>query len=300
MKTWIELDAQVQRHLDRGLQLGAIPRHRFALFLYASNYYRVSGYSRCFYEPDTDRYKAGTSAGQIMDIYDHDRRVRNMVLDGIGVVEPALKSRVAYHVAEVLGGNNGYLHEDFYLPSTLEPEDHSSKAWRRWEAETKNRDKVISNFQELHGRDEIFIRHHIDKGDPVPFWAIIEVTSMGMFSRFLRALRDNGTLDPVVKSVKLEDERKFLQSVQNLAYLRNIAAHHGRIWNRRLDGHVTLPGIALSVKRAYLHPKTPAAALTLLAGLVDQIEGENGYSRALMDLVHSSQEYAQGCYQPIL
>ncbi|UUX59879.1 Abi family protein [Glutamicibacter halophytocola] len=300
MKKWIDLDAQVQRHIDRGLQLGTTSRRQFALFLYSSNYYRVSGYGRCFYDAGSDTYKAGTSAGQLMDIYDHDRAVRNMVLDGIGVVEPTLRSRVAYHVAQVLGADDGYLCEDFYLPSTPEPDGQDANALSRWSAEVRNRDLVLSSFRELRDRDEIFIRHHIQKGDPVPFWAIIEVVSMGTFSRFLRALRDKRLLLPVTKSLNLEDERKFLQAVQNLAFLRNIAAHHGRIWNRRLDGHVTLPQLALSVKRDYLAPKTPAAALTLLAGLVDQIEGGNSYSSSLLDLVHESDGYAIGCYKPIL
>lgn len=300
MKKWIDLDSQVQKHIDRGLDLGTVSRRQFSLFLYSNNYYRVSGYGHCFYEPRTDRYKTGTSAAQLMDIYDHDRLVRNAVLDGIGVVEPTLRSRVAYHVARVLGGDDGYLREDFYLPSTPEPDSRDILAHRRWNAEIRNRDKVLASFRELQSRNEIFIQHHIKKGAPVPFWAIIEVVSMGTFSRFLRALRDKSVLAPVSKSLGLEDERKFLQAVQNLTFLRNIAAHHGRIWNRRFDGHVTLPEVALSVKRDYLSPKTPAAALTLLAGLVDQIEGGNGYSKVLMDLVHDSEDYVIGCYKPIL
>lgn len=300
MKKWIDLEAQVQRHLDRGLELGTTSRQQFALFLYASNYYRVSGYGHCFYDSGTDTYMTGTSAAQLMYVYDQDRAVRNMVLDGIGVVEPTLRSRVAYHVAEVLGGGDGYLREDFYLPEAPEPDPQDADAYRRWRAEVKNRDKVLDDFRELRGRKEIFIQHHIKKGDPVPFWAIIEVVSMGTFSRFLRALRDKTVLAPVTKSLGLEDEPKFMQAVQNLTFLRNIAAHHGRIWNRRLDGHVTLPQVALSVKRDYLSTKTPAAVLTLLAGLVDKIEYGNGYSTALLDLVHDSDEYALGCYKPIL
>ena len=139
MKQWIDLDAQVQRHLDRGLELGTTPRQQFALFLYANNYYRVSGYGHCFYDSGADRYKAGTSATQLMDIYENDRAVRNMVLDGIGVVEPTLRGRVAYHVAQVLNGGDGYLSEDFYLPETPEPDLEDTEARRRWRAEVKNR-----------------------------------------------------------------------------------------------------------------------------------------------------------------
>ena len=295
MKDWIDLDAQLKKHVARGLDVEGTTEREFKLFLYSSNYYRVSGYGRCFYEPGTDRYAAGTTAGQIMDVYDLDRRVRNLVLDGIGVVEPTIRSRVAYHVSKGVGGG-GYLAEDLYLPMDTEPDP----ADKRRPAQLKNRDKVLDAFAEIQTRDEIFIRHHIAKGEPVPFWAAIEVVSIGTFSRFLRALRDKSVLAPVAKSVGIDDEPKLLQAVQNLAFLRNIAAHHSRLWNRRFDGHVTLPSVALRVKRQYLSPKTPAAALTLLAGLVDQIEGDDGYSSALLDAVHSVPAFVDGFYRPIL
>lgn len=138
------------------------------------------------------------------------------------------------------------------------------------------------------------------KGDPIPFWAAIEVVSIGTFSRFLRALRDKSVLAPVTKSLELEDESKLLQAIQNITFMRNIAAHHGRLWNRRFEGHLTLPAIALGVKRKYLSPTTPAAALTLLAGLVDQIEKSNSYSDSLLNLIHSNPSLVDGYYQPIL
>lgn len=301
MKQWIDLTAQVQKHVDRGLDLDSVGQRRFAMFLYSSNYYRVSGYARCFYEParEAGRYQHGTTAQALIEVYDLDRRVRNAVLDGVSVVETTLRSRVAYHVTQTIGGQDAYLGEDLYLPEK-EYASIPDAERRRWEAQVKNRAKVLDAFREIQNRDEIFIRHHVDQGEPVPFWAAIEVVSIGTFSRFLRALRDKSVLAPVVASLELEDEPKLLQAVQNIAFLRNIAAHHGRLWNRRFDGHVTLPQIALKVKRRYLAPTTPAAALTLLAGLVDQIEGSSEYSKYLLDLVHELDYLTDGYYHPIL
>lgn len=298
MKDWIGLNDQVQKHVDRGLDLGEVTSGKFAMFLYSNNYYRVSGYGRCFYESSADRYASGTTAAQLMDIYDLDRVLRNLVLDGISVFEPTVRSRVAYHVAKVIGGGDAYLKEDLYLPAGPAPDVSDANARRRWDAEVRNRDKVLKSFRELQTREEIFIQHHINKGEPVPFWAAIEVVSIGTFARFLRVLRDKSILEPVTKSLDLEDEPKLLQAVQNIAFLRNIAAHHGRLWNRRFDGHFTLPGIALKVKRQYVASKTPAAALTLLAGLVDQVESSTGYSTSLLDLVHSEPDFVEGFYYP--
>ncbi|MGO1943106.1 MAG: Abi family protein [Ancrocorticia sp.] len=300
MKEWLSVTAQVQKHLDRGLDSASVSRRDFALFLYSNNYYRVSGYGRCFYDNSADRYVVGTTAQHLMDAYELDRRVRNLVLDGVGVVEPTLRSRVAYHVTQSIGGSDDYLAESFYVPAGSTPTEMDDRAYDRWHKEIANRTRVIDDFHAIQNRNEIFIQHHIKNGDPIPFWEAIEVISIGTFSRFLRALRDKKVLTPVAKSMNIEDEAKLLQAVQNIAFLRNIAAHHGRLWNRRFDGHVTLPQIALDVKRLYLHPKTPAAALTLLAGMVDQIEKSTNYSTSLLDLLHSDSSLIDGYYRPIL
>ncbi|MBO1741298.1 Abi family protein [Leifsonia sp. TF02-11] len=301
MKEWVDVNTQVQRHVNRGLDLGHVAPGRFAMFLYSSNYYRVSGYARCFYDPadSTDRYREGTTAIDLMEVYDLDRAVRNAILDGVSVVEPTLRSRVAYHLAKVVGGGDAYLDESLYLPEATRP-DPTDPGFSRWQKQVKNRATVLGDLSAVQERDEIFIQHHVSNGEPVPFWAAVEVISMGTFSRLLRALRDKSVLEPVAKSVKIDDVPKLLQAVQNITFLRNIAAHHGRVWNRRFDGNVTLPEIALNIKRAYLHPQTPAAGITLLASLVDQIEGSVDYSKFLLDLVHSIPGLEVGYYHPTL
>ena len=39
MKKWIDLKSQVQKHVERGLDLGSVSSDDFALFPYSSNYY---------------------------------------------------------------------------------------------------------------------------------------------------------------------------------------------------------------------------------------------------------------------
>lgn len=121
---------------------------------------------------------------------------------------------------------------------------------------------------------------------------------LGTFSRFFRSLRDAAALDGAAKSLELEDREELMRAIQNIAFIRHISAHHGRLWNRKFDGWVTLPAVALRVKRGYLHPKTPAA-LTLLAGVVDQVEKSSSFSGALLDLVHENHDLAEGYYSPI-
>ena len=220
-----------------------------------------------------------------------------MVLDGVSVLEPTLKSRITYHVTQSIHGGDGYQKEDFYNPP---PRDQDDRGDEKWEREDENRRKVLQAFGEVTERKEKFIKHFVEQGEPIPLWAAIEVIPLGTFSRFVRSLRDAAALDCAAKSLELEDREKLMQAIQNIAFIRNISAHHGRLWNRKFDGWVTLPAVALRVKRGYLHPKTPAAALTLLAGMVDQVEKSSSFSEALLDLVHENHDLAEGYYRPIL
>lgn len=167
LKNWIGPKAQAREHVDRGLVLAGVSPNKLDMFLYSINYYRVSGYGRYFYAASKDQYISGTTAAQLTDIYDLDRAVRKAVLDGVGVVEPTLRSRVAFHVAKVVGGGDGYLQKDLYLLISHEPSNPNAQ--QRCRAEVKNRDKVLDAFRAIQTRDEILIQHHINKGDLVPF-----------------------------------------------------------------------------------------------------------------------------------
>ncbi|WP_455951988.1 hypothetical protein [Arcanobacterium haemolyticum] len=52
------------------------------------------------------------------------------------------------------------------------------------------------------------------------------------------------------------------------------------------------------MKRDYVNPKTPAAMIALLAGLVDQILKSNQYSTRLLDRIHSTEDFLSGYYYP--
>lgn len=301
MKQWMAVLDQVEKHVGRGLDLENLEKPEFVKFLYSNNYYRFSGYARCFYAPNSERYADGATAMQIMDAYELDRRVRNVVLEGVSVVEPTLKSRVAYQVTKKIHGGDEYCGEEFYTPL---PKSESNLSDEKWEKEAQTRNKVLAAFSEVPDSRERFIQHFVDRDQAIPLWAAIEVISLGAFSRFTRALRDQESLEPVAKSLGLADDEKHMlpQIVQNITFVRNISAHQRRLWNRKMDGWVALPKVALKAKRHghYVAPNTPAGALTLLAGLVDQIEASDSYSSHLWDLIHEDENLALGYYQPIL
>ena len=61
-----------------------------------------------------------------------------LVHDGVSVLEPTLKSRIAYHVTQSIHGGDGYQTEDFYNPPPRDQDDRGDEKWER-EDETGGR-----------------------------------------------------------------------------------------------------------------------------------------------------------------
>ncbi len=64
-----------------------------------------------------------------------------------------------------------------------------------------------------------------------PVWAACEIMSLGLFSRWYANLKPKKTRSAIASVYNLDES--LLQSwLHHLAYVRNICAHHGRLWNR--------------------------------------------------------------------
>lgn len=103
---------------------------------------------------------------------------------------------------------------------------------------------------------------------------------------------------PDVESHGLEDEVKLLQAGQNIAFLRSVSAYHGPLRNR-LKG-IDASSSCAQCERHYPHGRIPAAAITLLAGLVDRIQSSSEYSTNLLDCIHEIPDLTVGYYEPKL
>src|SRR5699024_8732870 len=116
---------------------------------------------------------------------------------------------------EGLGGSGRYLEPKMYLPVDLDAgKELTQKGWLRRQKQLENRNKLLEVFNLAIQRPEIFIRHHLAKGHPVPFWALVEVLSFGDFSRLLRGLREGSPIRKVPDTFEIHEVRQFTQAVQ--------------------------------------------------------------------------------------
>lgn len=209
------------------------------------NYYRLSGYWYPFRirnanDEVTNQFEAGTNFSKVIEIYEFDRRLRFLVLDAIERVEIAVRTQFTYHIGCQYGAfghtNKANFHRKF---------QHG--IW-------------ISHIEkEIDRSSDVFIQHFKSKytGFPtIPVWMLTEVISLGSLSRGYKGLKNDsasGIGDKKIIAQHFDVHHKKLEDwLHTLSYIRNICAHHGRLWNRNL---VIRPG--RTKERNWIPPITP-------------------------------------------
>ena len=66
-----------------------------------------------------------------------------------------------------------------------------------------------------------------------PVWAVCEVMSLGLLSRWYANLKPMATRTAIASVYGL-DQRVFESWLHHLTLIRNACAHHSRLWNRRV------------------------------------------------------------------
>ena len=188
------------------------------------NYYRISAYRFPFTVPgNADQFQPGTTFQQIWDLYHFDRTLRRLILEGCKRVEISVRSRLAYEIGHQLGPL-GYLENRHFG----DPLIHAKT--------------LTKLYSEMDRTKEVFIKHHRDtlKMPWPPAWVIVEVASFGVVSNLLGQIQPPAFRQSIADTYQL-DEKTFCSLFHHLSVLRNIAAHHSRLWDRKLVITFQLP-----------------------------------------------------------
>jgi len=204
--------------------------------LSVTNYYRLSGYWHPFRQPAPiagapalDGFKPGTSFDEVWCRYAFDRHLRLLVMDAIERIEVAVRTQLAYYHAHD-HGPFAYATDAASMPK-LRGGDFAKFVERTREEIARSKDTFSDHFREKYGD------HH----DFFPAWMLAEVMTFGTMLTFFR-----GASKKVKQNVAnvFEMPEAVLDSwLLTLNAVRNICAHHGRLWNRELGVKPFIPRI---------------------------------------------------------
>ena len=95
-------------------------------------------------------------------------------------------------------------------------------------------------------------------------------------------------------------QTKQPKSLGQMVYLRNLCSHHSRLWHREM---VIASPVTKDMRSSYpdfdYEEKSVAGSLMALMYLVDSINGDNAYSRSVLDLIHERDDYLDGIVHPL-
>jgi abortive infection bacteriophage resistance protein len=252
---------------SRGLIIGDkdIALHALA----HANYFRLSAYHPPFLIVGTDKFNPGTRFESIWELYRFDHRLRMLILDAIERCEISFRTRWAYEVAHRHGPN---AYEDSTLYS-----DFATHA------------KALANVDEeiRRSREDFLNPYQLIGAKRPPTWIVCEVMSLGWLSSLFSKLKVPADRQAIADAYGL-DERVLVSFLHHLSVVRNICAHHARLWNRRFTFQFQLPGKKTPSLVSSFNPAAPRQlynTLVLLAYLLDIIEPDNHWKQRLMDLI---------------
>ena len=221
----LAIDDQVKLLFQRGMDGDP---ELMARQLTAVNYYRLSGYWHTFRKPD-DSFKLGTSFDQVWATYVFDRYLRLLVMDAIERIEIAVRSLVAYHHAHEHGAF-AYSEDSSSLPK-MSPDDHDEFLARIAEETERSKETFVEHFQAKYGDSHRYL----------PVWMVTEVMSFGSVLTFFR--NSSSKVKTAVASEFGMPHKVFESWLLSLNTIRNIVAHHARLWNRVLGLKPIIPRI---------------------------------------------------------
>ena len=252
-KPWVSYQEQLDLLVNRGMK--ATDPEKALDYLERIGYYRLSGYWFAFRErtevccpldPQNgrkprkvkedrlplDEFKSGTTFQNAVDLYVFDKKLRLLVLDALERIEIALRVDISHRL--------GKYHEFAYLQPERFHESFSCKldsktglsrhhGWLNKHATLINRSK------------EDFIRHYKNKyGLPLAVWVACEVWDFGTLSTLFGGMAETDQ-DAISSEYSVSNGRIFASWLRSLNYLRNVCAHHSRLWNRNIVDQPKLP-----------------------------------------------------------
>lgn len=239
-------------------------------YLQHLNYYRLGAYWLPF-EADhaTHAFKPGTRFADVLNLYVFDRELRLLVLDAIERVEVSVRSQWAYQLAHHHGPHA-------HLDASLAFKHHL------WQT---NLDKLAD---EVDRSDEAFIKHlKANYAEPLPpVWAVCEVMSLGLLSRWYNNLQPMPTRRAIAAAYGVD--QKVLESwLRHLSLVRNTCAHHSRLWNREFTITPLLPrnkpaGLATQCQAG---SRKLYNSLVILLHCMDVIAPQHHWRARLKDLI---------------
>lgn len=269
----LSLNDQIQKLKDRGLQI----KDDALVQRYLSNisYYRLRAYTYPFQNNAMAEqpFIGKVDFDDVMALYTFDRKLRLLIFDAVEKIEIALRTQIIYQWS-MLYGSHWHLDQQLY----------------------KDRSKFIKHLnslqKEINRSNETFLDHYKTKytqPQEPPCWMSLEVSSIGLLSLIFQNLKNCPAKKAVTHHFGLKSPKVLENWIHHFCNIRNICAHHGRLWNRRIATPITIPQ---KINRTFLTdkhllPYKLYAGLSAMLYILQIINPESTFKQELLRILQN-------------
>lgn len=185
------------------------------------SYYRLSAYFLPL-QKEKDAFIVDTRFEEILRLYYFDKALRKIIFDAIETIEVNIRANIVYNFSKHTAAF-GYMKKEnlntsyseyFNLMQTIQRETNRSK------------EAFVTHFKETYNSDIL------------PIWMVVEIISFSTLSKFFKALKS----EHETMTTELNIPSKVLKNwLHVMNHIRNICAHHGRLWNKQFSIKAQIP-----------------------------------------------------------
>lgn len=246
------------------------------------NYYRLSGYLYPYRQTkDSDNFKAGTTFEKVWRHYTFDRHLRLIVMDAIERFEVSIKTQLIYALAHSTGAF-GYAQAKNF--PGFSPVEHERLIKTISDETNRCKEKFVDHFRAKYG----------DCHEHLPLWMAGEIMSFGCALTIYKSIPAEAKRN-IAANYKIPDE-VLTSWFQTINVIRNVCAHHSRLWNKELGVKPFIPR-----KNKYPEWHEPVAIsqhrifgiLTILHYLLRIIAPQSNWKTRLFDLLDEYREISR-------
>lgn len=199
-------------------------------------YYHLSSYMRNFQEGENHQFKPNTYFSQIIDLYNFDKELRHITFEAIEKIELAYRAAISNVMCKTFSSHWFYNFNAFKNESKLKMEIKNVETFQE-----KTINLILDEIKKKKKSNEYaetFIAKYYEKysePDLPPFWMVIETFSLGSLNRLYWVIKDEYKRE-IVRYLGFKEDVSFIALhsnwLQPLCLVRNICAHHSRLYNR--------------------------------------------------------------------
>lgn len=280
------IDEQIELLKQRGMLVG--DEGFAARHLAHISYYRLKGY---WWDMQSDRanhlFQPDSKLEDVITRYYFDKELRLILFDAIETIEITLRTKMIYHLSQSYGGL-WYRDPRLFADVAF----HTQHLRELIEEFLRSNEIFVKDYRRKHLVTDASGEKTLDEHPDA--WIIFEVATFGTLSKIYKNLNHQlPEKSAIANDMGLNLHNELSGWLEAISYMRNIIAHHSRIWSRNMvkrPCEIHNPRMTwLSRPLTEVQQKKPFYVITAMLYLCNAIDEGHTFKEKLLALF---EEYA--------